>query len=215
MSDMAPSTDKANSFNLKGGVLIIGSLLWQDYLGQAKVTTLEKLGVLNICLLTIKLWLGFLFATVGFLKRQNFTMTFPPLSAKKFGTGYSVPLSRPNITTEEELFNEAIAMSNAEGMKGKFHANWGATLGLLFNEKKINKQLKEKTYGSLARKKLQRQISLIINPINFVTTKHLVLNQTGYSTLIGHCRVITDKMELLNSYDFILATAAQPTGIKL
>lgn len=133
-----------NLLYLKGGVLIIGSLLWQDYLNKQgddirKTWRSEHLLTDNKNMVKAPIRYGRYSDN-----SKVFTMTFSKTVTKnKFETAYFVPLSKPFITTIEELFKEATALSNAEGMNGNFANSW-ASLGILFNENRIDKKLKAK-----------------------------------------------------------------------
>lgn len=208
---MTSLIDKGDSFKLKGGVLIIGSLLWQDYLDNPgddirKTWRAEHLLTDNKIMVSVPIRYG-RFPN----KNKIFTMIFSKtVNKKKYGTGYFVPLSNPNITTEIEFFNEAIALSKAEGMHGQFVAGWGATLGILFNDKKIDKQLKKILTITWQNKILET------GQFNHQSYKLLdkelpCLKSNGLLNFGWNTPVDKRQTELLNSYDFLLATATEPT----
>jgi len=208
---MIPTTSKTDLFKLKGGILIVGSLFWQDYLGGAndnirKKWRAEHLDMDKKIMVRAPIRYGRLST-----KDNIFTMTFSnTVPKKKFGTGYFIPLNNSNVTSEEELFNEAIALSNAEGMKGEFVAGWGATLGILFNEKKIDIQLKKKLTIAWQEKILQ---TTKFNYKSYKLHKREApcIKLNGLLNFDWVLPVDKRQIELLNSYDFILATATEPT----
>src|SRR5258705_2850708 len=91
-------------FNLKGGVLIIGSLLWQDHLNKLgddirKTWRAEHLLMDNKIMVSVPIRYG-RFSD----KNKIYTMVFSKkLTKKESGTGWFVPFSKPCITTETEL----------------------------------------------------------------------------------------------------------------
>jgi len=210
---MKPLNDKTNLLNLKGGVLIIGSLLWQDYLtiqgdDIRKTWRAERLLVDNKIMVRVPIRYG------RFSKKNDlFTMTFAKsVSKRKFGTGYFVPFSKPNITTTDELFNEATALSTAEGMNGQFHANWGATLGLLFNDKRVDKKIQKSLTAEWQAKILSTNFN---NQSYKLENEQPCIKANGLLNFAWTLPVDQRQIELLNSYDFILATVTQPTEYPL
>jgi hypothetical protein len=128
------TTTQQQPFKLKGGVLIIGSLLWQDHLSKLgddirKSWRADHLLTESKIMVKVPIRYGRLSD-----KDNIFTMTFSKsVSNSNCGTGYFIPFSKSIIISEIELINEALALSVAEGMRGRFVGhpdNWGA-LGTL------------------------------------------------------------------------------------
>jgi len=201
---------REKDFNLKGGVLIMGSLLWQDYLKVAgddirKTWRAEHLSEDKKIIVNIPIRYG------RFSNNYNiYTMTFSKqLSKNKLGTGYFVPFRKPNITTKTELFDEATALSYAEGMNGRFTLSW-ATLGIIFNKDRIDKHLKaeltdfwkskvteKNNFNNLQYKGRDRETPCI--------RKNGLINFSWFKPLDNR------QEELLNSFDFMIATVTLPT----
>jgi len=202
------------NYNLKGGVLIVGSLMWQDYLDKVgddirKTWRAEHLLTENRIMVRAPIRYG------RYSKKDEiFTMTFSKtVNRKKFGTCYFVPFSKPCITTEAELLNEATALSNAEGMKGHFVANknklWG-TLGILFNNNKIDK-LSRKKLTIFWKNKVTEKSNF--NHKSYSLKKESpCIKSNGLLNFNWIEPVDSRQKGLLNSYDFILATATVPTN---
>lgn len=199
-----------NRFHLKGGVLIIGSLLWQDYLNNVddnirKKWRAEHLLADDKIMVSVPIRYG-RFST----KNEIYTMTFcKKLSKKNFGTGYLVPFRKTFIMTKSDLLHEATALSNAEGMKGSFVASWG-TIGILFNDKKINSQIKLELTDFWKSKIAENNN---FNNLNYkISEKEKpCINANGLLNFDWIKPVDRRQAELLNSYDFVLATATMPT----
>lgn len=117
------------NWNLKGGVIIMGSLLWQDYLCKQGDNIRSNwrnahLDVKNK--IPIKLPIRY-----GRKSSSNImSMVFSNRMAKKTGFGYVVPFKK-KINNKDELLCEALALSAAEGMKGNFVCPWGVLTYLL------------------------------------------------------------------------------------
>lgn len=131
---------------LKGGVIIIGSLLWQDDLNKNdKVRSNWRNTTLN---LGEKIFARLPIRYGRYSNGNIYTMVFSTNCEKKkrLGTGYIVPFKRNPIEHLDVLIGEARLMSKAEGMKSKFvgEANeiW-ASMGILINKKKVNQKIYE------------------------------------------------------------------------
>ncbi len=131
---------------LKGGVIIIGSLLWQDDLNENDKgrynwrNTSLNLGGKILARLPIR---------YGRYSNGNiYTMVFSTNceKTKRLGTGYIVPFKRNSIEHLDVLIGEARMMAKAEGMKSKFVGGtnpiW-ASMGILINKKKVDQKIYE------------------------------------------------------------------------
>jgi hypothetical protein len=203
-------------FKLKGGVLIIGSLLWQDYLDKPG-NDIRKSWRADHLLTESKIMVKVPIRYGRFSDKDNvFTMTFSKsVSNRRCGTGYFIPFSKSIITSKIELINEALALSRAEGMRGRFVGrpdNWGA-LGILFNYKKIDGQLKNRLI-TLWQEKLTKT--------NEFDNQHYRLNKetpcikpNGTLNFQWISPVDSRLKDLLDSYDFLIATVTRPTNYPL
>jgi hypothetical protein len=117
------------SWNLKGGVIIIGSLLWQDYLDKQGDDIRANWRNTHLDLdnkIPVKVPIRY-----GRKSHSNImTMVFSNRMKRKSGFGYVVPFKR-KISNKDELLCEATALSAAEGMKGNFVCSWGVLAYLL------------------------------------------------------------------------------------
>lgn len=125
--------------NLKGGVVIIGSLLWDNTnrceWRKRSLETLEtKIPV------SVRIRYG---RESGEQRHHTYTMIFSNHPTTGLGQGYIVRLKN-NIENEEMLKEQAIALAEAEGIwtdKRPFLGkDWGA-VGLLVNENKSSADL--------------------------------------------------------------------------
>ena len=110
---------------LQGGVLIIGSLLWDDNNGRTQWRT-QRLNIDNAKPVAVPIRYG-RFSN----DRGAYTMVFSKLCYrhKVLGRGVIVPFTR-SIATFDDLKSEAEHLDTAEGMNGNWE--WGA-IGLLKN----------------------------------------------------------------------------------
>lgn len=113
-------TDK---FDLKGGVIVIGSLLWQDHLNEKgdniRLNWRENnLDMDNI--IPVKLPIRY-----GRVSQSNIATTvFSNEMKNNLGCGYVIPF-KETIENEDELRKQVVALSAAEGLKGNMVRKWG------------------------------------------------------------------------------------------
>ena len=192
------------NLNLKGGVIIIGSLLWQDDLFKNND---------NIRLNWRKSHLDFdnripVKLPIRYGRKSSsdiMTMVFSNRMARKIGFGYVVPFNKI-INNIDELLNEASALSTAEGMGGDFVRSWGLLVYLL-NDKLINvdqkkvisklfKQQKKKNKINIDEYKVGRERSCV--------TKSLKLD---ISWIVP---IVNSDQSKIDGLHFALATATKP-----
>jgi len=127
-------TDHPQEMNLKGGVIIIGSLLWDD--DQREIWRTESLKLETKIATPLRIRYGRDSPT----RRHTFTMVFSNHPTTGLGNGYVVSLKR-NIENREMLKHEAVALAKAEGLWTEasqvLSREWGA-VGLLVNENRSN-----------------------------------------------------------------------------
>lgn len=191
------------NWNMKGGVIIIGSLLWQDYLeNEGDNIRLNwrnnHLDIENKIPIKVPIRYG---------RRSSsniMTMVFSNRMANKNGFGYVVPFKK-KINNQDELLCEVIALSAAEGMKGKFVSSWGILAYLLNNsiieadkKKEILKLFKQRRNAGfdLHEYKVGRERSCI--------TKSSKLDINWVIPILE-----SDKSKI-NELHFLLATATKP-----
>ena len=198
--------------DLKGGVLIIGSLLWQDYLDKPgddirKNWRANSLSITNKIQVRIPIRYG-RFSE----KSQIYTMVFSNACKRKSGTAFVVPFLS-QIQSNKQLINEAEKLSEAEGMKKKFVAGddvW-SVLGILINQKHNGAKVK------------RNLVALWNNSLNKAFDEKLFrigkekpcLKSNGVLDIPWPSTIDPRKSEELSSYDFIIATATKPTKYPL
>jgi len=124
-------------WNLKGGVIIIGSLLWGQGNGRKKwrEKSLDEESKIRV-ILPIRYG--------RYSKDSIYTMVFSRdcQKDKKLGTGYIFSFRLKPIKGIKALLTKAKAMSKAEGMDGDLENDWGK-IAILFNPDKINPKIKK------------------------------------------------------------------------
>lgn len=199
---------------MKGGVLIIGSLLWDKKEHRIEwrknsLLTNEKTHV---------------FAPIcygresGKKENKNYTMVLSSNveKNKNFGTAFLVPFKDKSIKTFENILNEARKLSNAENSNGNKDSKlskgnkikW-CTIGIIFNPK-LEKEKKNNL--------LEKWQQIIINDdglkdymeYSINNTEKSILSEKG-EILINWLTTVNPKNQnKLNEFDFILATCTKP-----
>lgn len=190
-------------WNLKGGVLIIGSLLWQDYLNKPGDAIRKNwrnayLDSTNKIAVRVPIRYGRK-SSSGIM-----TMVFSNRMQRKCGFGYVVPFKK-KINNIEELLCHSIALSAAEGMKGNFVRPWGV-LTYLFNDSMIDENIK-KEVAKLFRTRKNDNFDIKdykVKGERSCITKSLKLDIRWVEPL-----TIQDRQEL-NKIHLLLATATKP-----
>jgi hypothetical protein len=190
------------NWNLKCGVIIIGSLLWQNHLvNEGDDIRLNwrtsHLQVKNK--IPVKVPIRY-----GRKSRSGMTMVFSNRMAKRNGFAYVVPM-RENINNPNELLCECIALSKAEGMKGNFVADWGV-LAYLPNDSIIETSVKKKIDGLFRQQKNQEfnALEYKVARERSCITQSLKLNINWITPILG-----SDKSKI-DEFHLLLATATKP-----
>jgi hypothetical protein len=202
--------------NLKGGVLIIGSLLWQDHLDNEKNDNVRKLWRDRHLLLDHKIMVKVPIRYGRLSNSDIYTMTFSnSCRATKQGTGFFVPFKQTPLKTFADLMNEVKETSIAEGMKGKLLSKERGTeniwccMGLLTNPKTVIKET-EKALVTQWSEKISEQGTLDISQFKIGREKPCI-DKNGKLSLNWLSPVDKKDAEILNSYDLVIATATKPT----
>lgn len=199
---------------MKGGILIIGSLLWDK-----KEHRIEWRK--NSLLISDKLHV---FAPIcygresGKKENKNYTMVFSSNleKSKNFGTGFLVPFKDKSVEKFENILNEARKLSNAENSnengdsklsKGN-KIKW-CTIGIVFNPK-LEKEKKNNL--------LEKWQQIIINEDGLKDNMEYCINKTEKSILSEKGEILINwlttvnpkNQNKLNEFDFILATCTKP-----
>ncbi|MBU0711337.1 hypothetical protein KKA87_05375 [bacterium] len=191
---------------LKGGVIIIGSLLWEDNLDKDDKIRLNwrncHLDLKNKIYVKVPIRYG---KESGKNNIPIATMVFSNKMRNKKGFCYVVPFKRI-INNIDELLCEAVALSVAEGMKGNFVRDWGV-LSYLFNDSLIGDEPK-KEIVRLFRKRKNDKFNIEDYRCNgeiSCLTEFLKLDINWLEPVLESDRPI------LNTFHFLLATATKPT----
>jgi hypothetical protein len=200
------------NLNLKGGVLIIGSLLWQDHLKNENEDNIRKLWRDRHLLLDHKIMVK-VPIRYGRLSDSNiYTMTFSnSCKTARQGTAFFVPFKKTPLSTFEDLMGEVRETSIAEGMKGNFISKERGTqniwccMGIMTNPKTVGRE-KERELITEWSAEIAKQGSLDISLFRNGTEKPCI-NQNGKLNLNWLSPVDKRDSDILNSYDFVIATA--------
>jgi len=191
------------NWNLQSGIIIVGSLFWQDYLNKKDDNI--RLNWRNSSLdfknrIPIKIPIRY-----GRISQSGIpTMVYSNRMKNKLGFGYVIPLKK-RINNVEELTCSSIGLSIAEGMKGNFVRNWGV-LTYLLNEKKIEALHKKEIIKFFNKRKNSKfDISeYMVKPEKSCITKSLKLNIDWVAP------ILESDIKKLNKFDFLMATATKP-----
>lgn len=194
--------------NVKSGVLIIGSLLWQDYVHEKGDNI--RLNWRNFRLdMSKKIQVKVPIRYGRISSSEIPTMVFSNVMKNKCGFGYLIPFKK-NIESEEELICETMALSVAEGMRGKFVTNWGV-LSYLINGEKISIDNKKQII-SFFRKRKNQDFDIAkykIKGERACLTKSLKLDIDWIKPILK-----SDENKI-NSFDVVFATATKPNAERL
>jgi hypothetical protein len=198
--------------NLKGGVLIIGSLLWQDHLEKAG-DDIRKNWRNKSLLLANKIQVKTPIRYGRFSdKSKIYTMVFSNACKRKSGTAFIVPFSS-QIQSDKQLVDEAQKLSEAEGMKKKFVAGedvW-SVLGILINPKHNGTKIKRNLIA-LWNTSLNKAFD---DKLFRIRKEKPCIKSNGILNIPWPSTIDPRKSEELSSYDFIIATATKPTKYPL
>jgi hypothetical protein len=132
----------AQNLHLKGGVIIIGSLLWQDNYKDKDNDKIRYDWRNKYLDLSSKILTRLPIRYGRYSSDNIYTMVFSTDCEKssKSGTGFVVPFKRGYIDNMDDLISEAQMMSKAEGMDEKFiggkNSSW-ASMGILVNRNRV------------------------------------------------------------------------------
>lgn len=123
---------------LKGGVIIIGSLIWEDHLNNKKADNIRKewrkQNLINKSTLTK---VPIRYGRESQTREDTYTMIFSKSCEDNLGQGLILPFNQ-DIITFEGLERQAIALAIAEGIYKpdnlRLTSSWGS-VGLLINPK--------------------------------------------------------------------------------
>ncbi len=190
------------NWNLKCGVIIIGSLLWQNHLDNEGDDMRLNWRTSHLKVedkIPVKVPIRY-----GRKSRAGMTMVFSNRMMRRNGFAYVVPI-REKINNSNELLCECIALSKAEGMKGNFVTDWGVLAHLLNNSiietsarkeiSKLFKQQKNQEFN-VGEYKVGKERSCV--------TQSLKLNINWVAPIFS-----SDKSKI-DEFHLLLATATKP-----
>ena len=203
-----------NELNLKAGVLIIGSLLWQDHKEIADEDNIRKEWREENLHLDQKIMVK-VPIRYGRLSNGIYTMTFSNSCKTKKGTGYFVPFKKEIFETFEELVDVVMKTSLAEGMNEKFISKKNGTeeiwsvMGLLLNPNTIIEE-KKVTIVEKWNDKISSQRNH--DPTIFRVGKEKACIDRKGRLNIDWIKPVDDKdVNKMNSYDVVIAATTKPT----
>jgi hypothetical protein len=203
----------SKNWNLTGGVIIIGSLLWQDHLNNQynirknwRNYYLDKKSKIMVKL------------PIRYGRYSNkddiYTMVFSNNCQryKRLGTGYIFQFKSNPIKNFKQLLFKVKAMSKAEGMKGNFWGGnrdiWG-NMGILFNNSKINNKIKKDILCKWEKKFFDNNKNLKFGNFKF-SNEHPCISNKGELTLKWIEPVDKRDSKQVSKFDFLIATATKP-----
>lgn len=181
--------------SLRGGVIIIGSLLWDN-------SNRQKWQENNLCSENrFKIYIPIRYGRYS-CKRKVYTMVFSNncyLKRYGLGTGWILPI-KTKINLFSELKEEAKKMGEAEGFNDGFSSDWGSVALFLNPNKIINDSIKEEWEKLMSDKVPRHPLSVSEKfPIDF----------NGFLTIRWPEEVI--QKNNIEKYDFLIATVTNPT----
>lgn len=180
---------------LIGGVLIIGSLLWDNKKNR------KKWRENDLCLENqFKVYIPIRYGRYS-CKRKIYTMVFSNncyLKRYGLGTGWVLPI-KTKINLFIELKGEAKKMGEAEGFNNGFSSDWGSVALLLNPNKIIDVSIKEE-WGKFMSNKIPRP------PLS--VSEKFPIDFNGFLTIRWPEEVIQENN--IEKYDFLIATVTNP-----
>lgn len=186
---------------LRGGAIIIGSLLWDN-------SNRQKWRENNLCSENqFKVYIPIRYGRYS-CRRKIYTMVFSNncyLKRYGLGTGWVLPI-KTKINLFSELKKEAKKMGEAEGFNNGFSSDWGSVALLLNPNKIIDDSIKEE-WGKFMSDKI---------PKYFLSDKKIKsekfpIDFNGFLTIRWPKEVI--QKNKIRKYDFLIATVTTPTLI--
>ena len=190
-----------SNMNYKGGVIIIGSLLWDNSARyewrKSSLQTLETRVPVSI-----KIRYG---RESGKQRFHTYTMIFSNHPTTELGQGCIIGFKQ-NIENKEMLKEQAIALAKAEGIwtneKPFLGRNWGA-VGLLVNENKANADWIKSNWLQIFQENRCEQSPYQFNHTQYSIDKELpVIDKYGFLQI--------DWPPEMDDFDFLLATPTTP-----
>jgi hypothetical protein len=202
--------------NIRGGVLIIGSLWWQDHLeirGDDRRKNWRRDYLDTAAAVRVRVPIRYGRLSGGTL----YTMTFANSVRETPGTGIVSPFRSHPVNDEETLKREALAISTAEGMEARFIGGvrrpW-SVLAILLNPKLLDEKKQQKLLQWWPAQLQREQGFRNFAPDNFRHgDEEPCILQNGSLNIPWPTTVAPESQAALDQYDFLLATATLPTEL--
>ena len=188
--------------NLRGGVIIIGSLLWDN--NSRKSWRDNHLSLEDKFQVYLPIRYGRL--SCGRKRKNTYTMVFSNECGDKdmLGKGWVIPI-KSKIDSPEALETEARAMGEAEGFSGPLCTSWGSVALLLNPKKEIPKEIKEKWVELLSSNK--EDLKCLVN--THIDGEKPVIDSNGVLNIDWPKEVCPNND--IDKYDLLIATVTKPT----
>ena len=192
----------------KGGVIIVGSLLWED--------TPERVNWRNLCLRIkqkIPVSIPIRYGRKSASRKNTYTMIFSNHPSTVLGQAFIIPL-KEEIKNYSVLEKNAFAMAKAEGiwknndLVPSINKPWG-TVGLLLNPKNDRK---DNINADLIRNSWQQIYQTYHNSFN-PSTYNIGADDVPLIDQDGFLQI--PWTEQMNDFDFLLATPTVPNPHKI
>lgn len=192
---------------LKGGVIIIGSLIWEDHLNSKKADNIRKEWrkqnlIDNPTLTKVPIRYGRESQT----REDTYTMIFSKSCEVNLGQGLILPFNQ-DIITFEGLERQAIALAIAEGIYKaenlRLTSSWGS-VGLL-----INAELNETDFAS--KELIQKKWTDIYRSYSdtFIADSYKIMDENSSPITQDGFLNISWQTEM-NAFDLLIATPVMP-----
>lgn len=184
-----------------GGVIIIGSLLWEDTPTRQKWRKVSLKDTSTKTPVKVKIR----YSRPSQKRRDTYTMIFSNHPSTEFGQAYIVDFNEV-IKNARMLESQAFALASAEGLwydsKPSLNKSWGS-VGLLINPK-IDK--KDKTNADIIRKRwaeiYQSYKDTFKSSAYRIDNENPVIDDNGFLQI--------DWTNEMDKYDFLIATPVVP-----
>ncbi|MGB8193689.1 MAG: hypothetical protein WCF67_17285 [Chitinophagaceae bacterium] len=206
-----------NDENLNGGVLIIGSLLWQDHLSE-KGDDIRKKWRKDHLDASADIYVQ---VPIRYGRRSRggvYTMTFANSVRQALGIGVVRSFAANPIQGLDALKKETKALSVAEGMEGQFIKNdkqnmpW-SVLAILLNRRIVTNQQREDLLNWWLTQLQAEKTYPNFQAENFrLGNEEPCIEQNGSLNIPWIKSIDPAKQEILDQHHFLIATATLPTG---
>lgn len=187
--------------SLKGGVIIIGSLLW-DLSIERKRWREEDL----CCEKGFQCYLPIRYGRCSSSREYTYTMVFSNICYSRrygLGTGWILPI-KTEINSFNDLKAEAQKVGRAEGLSDGISSSWGSVALFLNPNKEIDNVIKVEWIKLMARK-------LSNHPLftKKLKSEKSLIDRNGFLTIKWPEEL--SPRNRIEKFDFLIATAIKPT----